>query len=273
MVVYCVDRESDGSPVGEADSPAGILDLVERAGPGSYRSRSISCPTASPSLSRAWPRGLPRTWRGSISSTREVAVSIARGPWGRRIDAPLGNGPEFPVDDDPAPGSSWPRTHRCQSASPLSSHAKQWARPIGMKRSGPSSTPMLPGTMPRRIGPESRCGRNTSIDRLISRLPSSLDPTNGRLTGLARVHYPGLVPVLPTPGGSPGELFGDSNQDSIMRQRRAYLIVSAALACLRTGLDGPGRRRPRGQSPADPLRGSTGRRGSKSRSGRSWSRR
>ena len=50
MIVYFVDRESDGAPVGEADSPSGVLDLVERAGPGSYRVQEYLVPYGVPKL-------------------------------------------------------------------------------------------------------------------------------------------------------------------------------------------------------------------------------
>jgi hypothetical protein len=50
MIVYCVDRVPDGTPVGETDSHAGVLDLVEGAGPGTYRVRSYLVPFGIPSL-------------------------------------------------------------------------------------------------------------------------------------------------------------------------------------------------------------------------------
>ena len=81
MIVYCVDRESDGSPVGEADSPSAVLDLVERAGPGSYLVQEYLVPYGVPQLVCAWARGLPRMSRGFVSPMMRVAASIARGPW------------------------------------------------------------------------------------------------------------------------------------------------------------------------------------------------
>lgn len=50
MIVYCIDRESDGEPVGEAESPSGVLDLIERAGPGSYRVHKYLVPYGVPKL-------------------------------------------------------------------------------------------------------------------------------------------------------------------------------------------------------------------------------
>src|SRR4051812_10984596 len=50
MIVYCVDREPDGEPVGESDSPSGVLDLVEKAGPGVYRVHEYLVPYGIPKL-------------------------------------------------------------------------------------------------------------------------------------------------------------------------------------------------------------------------------
>jgi hypothetical protein len=63
MIVYCVDREQDGKPVGETDSPSGVLDLVESAGPGTYRVREFLV-----------PYGIPRLVSGGASG---VALNLA----------------------------------------------------------------------------------------------------------------------------------------------------------------------------------------------------
>ena len=206
MVVYCVDRESDGSPVGEADSPAGILDLVERAGPGSYRVQEYLVPYGVPSLPRAWPRGLPRTWRGSASSTREVAVSIARGPWGRTIDVRSGNGPELPVDDDPRPGELLAADAQVPERQPVAIPREA----VGQADRHETVQALEHADAAWHHAPADRpWSRDVGvIPQSIARSPAFhhlWTPSNGRLTGLAMVHYPGFVPVLPTPGGSPGE--------------------------------------------------------------------
>ena len=83
MVVYCVDRESDGSPVGEADSPSGILDLVERAGPGSYRVQEYLVPYGVPKLASCVASG--------IASNVAGVCFIYKGSSGFRCERAVGS--------------------------------------------------------------------------------------------------------------------------------------------------------------------------------------
>ena len=50
MIVFCVDRETDGTPVGETDSTSGVLEIVARAGPGDYRVHEYLVPYGVPKL-------------------------------------------------------------------------------------------------------------------------------------------------------------------------------------------------------------------------------
>ena len=64
MVLYLVDRESDSTAVGETDSPDGVLDLVEGAGPGKYRVTEYLFPFCIPQLLSRLSSGVARNIAG-----------------------------------------------------------------------------------------------------------------------------------------------------------------------------------------------------------------
>ena len=70
MIVYCIDRESDGEPVGEAESPSGVLDLIERAGPGSYRVHKYLVPYGVPKLVSCVASGVATNVAGIATDLR-----------------------------------------------------------------------------------------------------------------------------------------------------------------------------------------------------------
>jgi hypothetical protein len=61
MILYYVERESDGQPVGETRSVIGVLDLVEEAGPGKYRVHERISPVA----------GIPKSREGTAMASHE----------------------------------------------------------------------------------------------------------------------------------------------------------------------------------------------------------
>jgi hypothetical protein len=68
MRTYRVRNESDGKAVGTADSPEGVLEVVEKAGPGCYdveEFRADSLPSGS--IARPW---------GKATHIQDVSVTL-----------------------------------------------------------------------------------------------------------------------------------------------------------------------------------------------------
>ena len=68
MTTYRVQNESDGKAVGTADSPDGVLEVVEKAGPGCYDIEELNADSLpSGSIAQFW---------GKATHVQDVSVTI-----------------------------------------------------------------------------------------------------------------------------------------------------------------------------------------------------
>ena len=68
MITYRVQNESDGKDVGTADSPDGVLEVVEKAGPGCYDVEELNADSRpSGSIAQRW---------GKATHTQDVGVTF-----------------------------------------------------------------------------------------------------------------------------------------------------------------------------------------------------
>ncbi len=68
MTTYRVQKESDGEAVGTADSPDGVLDVVEKAGPGYYDVEELNADSL--------PAGSIAPNRGKAVHIQDVSVTF-----------------------------------------------------------------------------------------------------------------------------------------------------------------------------------------------------